>query len=263
LCFVKEATLYDEFALRKGFLQSWDPRVKMAVFLLFIITAVSLKDPLSIGVLYCLCFAMAISSRIPAGFFLMRTWVFIPLFSLIIAVPALFSFVTPGEAVASFHFSDIHFIITRPGLNGAILFVARVTTTVSLAVLLSLTTRHVELLKVLRTFGIPQMFVLTIAMCYRYLFLFADMIENIFTGIKSRVGVIHHHREGRRIVAWNIANMWNRANQMNEEVYNAMLSRGYTGEPRLLTVFRIKRNDWAWMFGAVVLCAGLFFWGRS
>ena len=66
---------------------------------------------------------------------------FIPLFSFCIAIPALFNFVTPGDPVWFFYLFGIKFIITRPGLDGAILFVVRVATSVSLVVLLSLTTQ--------------------------------------------------------------------------------------------------------------------------
>src|SRR5208283_2934484 len=245
--FIKDATLCEEHASHKGFLQSLDARIKTITFLGLLITAVSLKSALLISWLYIFCLILAVISRIPLGFFLLRTWVFIPLFSFCIAIPALFSFVTPGEPVWFFYFFGIKFIITRPGLDGAILFVERVATSVSLVVLLSLTTRHTQLLKILRVFGVPQVFILTVSMTYRYLYLFAQMLENIFTAIKSRVGVVSGHPKGQKVVAWNIANMWNRAEQMNEQVYLAMLSRGYTGEPRVLTKSHPEYKDWAWL----------------
>lgn len=254
-------TLYEEYALRRGFLQSLDPRIKTAAVLMFIVTAVYLKSAFLIGWLYGLCLVLAVCSRIPIGFFLKRTWIFIPLFSLFIVLPALFSFVTPGEPVASFGVLGIEFVITRPGVDGAVLFVTRTAVSVSLAVLLSLTTRHGELLKVLRVFGVPQIFVMTISMCYRYLYLFAVMIENIFTSVKSRVGVVSNRRKGQSIVAWNIANTWNRANRLNEDVYRAMISRGYNGEPRLSDDFRADTKDWLWMVCALAICTGLFFQG--
>jgi cobalt/nickel transport system permease protein len=232
--FIKDATLCEEHASHNGFLQSLDARIKMITFFVFLLIAISLKSALLISWLYAFCLILAVMSRIPLEFFLLRTWVFIPMFSFCIVIPALFSFVTPGEPVWFFYLFGIKFIITRPGLDGAILFVVRVATSVSLVVLLSLTTRHTQLLKVLRMFGIPQVFILTVSMSYRYLYLFAQMLENILTAIKSRVGVVSTTRKGQKVVAWNIANMWNRAEQMNEQVYLAMLSRGYTGEPRIL-----------------------------
>jgi len=259
LAFLKEATLSEECANRKGFLQSLDPRFKTLSLLAFLVTAVSLKSAVLISFLYSLCLLLALFSRIPLTHFLQRTLLFIPLFSLFIVLPTLFSMVTPGEPVWSFHLLGIHGIITRPGVDGAFSFVVRIATSVSLVVLLSLTTRHSELLKVLRIFGVPQLFVLTLSMCYRYLYLFATMVENIFIAIKSRVGVVSHHRHGQKVVAWNIANTWNRTTHISEEVYMAMLSRGYTGEPRQLSEFHATPKEWFWLFCAVIICAGLLY----
>jgi len=261
--FLKEAVLCEEHAVRGGFLQSLDPRIKTVTFMLFILTAVSLKAAAPVGWLYLICLILAVCSNVPIGFFILRTWVFIPLFSLFIAIPALFSAVTPGEPVCEFFILGIKLIITRPGLDGAILFVTRIATSVSLVVLLSLTTRHAELLKVLRGLGVPKVFVLTVSMCYRYLYLFAVMVENIFTAVKSRVGVVVHYKRGQQIVAWNLANMWNRAYRMNEDVYNAMLSRGYTGEPKILSEFHIRFRDWAWLSVSIITCTALFYWGHK
>jgi len=261
LSFLKDATLCEDHANRKGFLQSLDPRIKTITFLAFLVTTVSLKSAAWISWLYVLCLILAVCSNVPLGFFLLRTWVFIPLFSLCVAIPALFSFVTPGEPVCQFILLGIKFIITRQGLDGAILFVTRIATSVSLVVLLSLTTRHAEVLKVLRVFRVPKVFVLTVSMCYRYLYLFAEMVENIFTAVKSRVGIAVQHKRGRQIVAWNIANMWNRAYGMNEDVYNAMLSRGYTGEPKLLSKFHTRFRDWAWIMFSMLACVVFFYLG--
>ena len=143
--FIKNATLCEENALRKGFLQSLDPRIKTISFLIFLLTIVSLKGIAFIWCLYALCLFLTCISRIPIGFFLIRTWVFIPLFSLCIAIPALFSFVTPGTAIGSFYFFGSSLVITKQGLDGATLFVARTITSVSFVVLLSLTTKHAAL----------------------------------------------------------------------------------------------------------------------
>jgi len=269
--FIKDATLCEEHAAHKGFLQGLDARIKTITFFAFLLTAVWLKSAFLIGGLYVFCLILAVMSGISLGFFLLRTWVFIPLFSFCIAIPALFSFVTPGEPVWIFYILGIKLIITRPGLDGAILFVVRTATSVSLVVLLSLTTRHTQLLKVLRIFGIPQVFILTVSMCYRYLYLFAQMVENILIAIKSRVGVVSTPQKGQKVVAWNIANMWNRAQQMNEQVYLAMLSRGYTGEPHILTksqpgtsVIPAKAGiykDWAWALFSIAMVVLFLYWG--
>jgi len=256
LAFLKRSIFSDEFASQKGLLQSLDPRVKTTTFLLVILQILFTKDILIVACLYLFCLLLALASGIGLGYFLKRTWVFIPLFSLFIAIPAIFSVFTPGETLFTFKLVGFTLIITRQGLQGATLFVARVATSVSFVILLSITTKHFALLKVLRIFGIPQILVMTLGMCYRYIYLFVEIIENTYLAIKSRVGTRVHYKRGQHIVAWNIAYLWARSYQLNEEVYNAMLSRGYRGEPVVEHDFKVKSKDWLWL-ACVVAALGV------
>ena len=259
LSFLKESLFADEYALQKGLLQSIDPRIKTATFLLFLVFVLLAKNVSVLLTLYALCLLLTYCSNIYLTFFFKRTLLFIPLFSLFIAIPALFNVFTPGDALLSVKILGLNIIITTQGLLGAVLFVVRVTTAVSFVVLLSITTKHFELLRVLRIFRIPQVFVMTFGMCYRYLYLFVEMVENTYRAIKSRVGTGIHYKKGQRIVAWNIALLWQRSYTLNEQVYNAMLSRGYTGEVRLLHDGNIKLRDWLWLAGVVMLFTVIVF----
>jgi cobalt/nickel transport system permease protein len=253
LSFLKESIFADDYATKKGLLQSLDPRIKTLTFLLFIIQILLTKNIILLLCLYVFCLSLAGFSGIRLGFFLKRTWVFIPIFSLFIALPAIFSIITPGEAIAVFHLGAIGLTITRQGLSGAALFVMRVVTSVSFAILLSVTTKHFVLLKVLRIFKIPQVFVMTMGICYRYIYLFVGIIENTYIAIKSRVGNKVHYKKGQHIVAWNIACLWQRSYQLNDQVYQAMLSRGYRGEPMILNDFKIQARDRVWLFTVVII----------
>ncbi len=247
LTFFKEALFADETAALPGVLQALDPRVKMATVLLALLLALFTRSMAVLGVLYLLTLLLAVLSRIPFGIFLLRTWVFIPLFSLMIAVPALFSFVTPGEAV----WSAGPLSVTRPGLAAAGFFVGRVLVSVSLTVLLSLTTRHFELLRALRFFRVPQLFVMVLGMAYRYIYLFVEIVENTHRAIRSRAGTGMHYKKGQKIVTWNIAQLWTRSYSLNEQVYNAMVSRGFRGEPVALGHTRTRPLDWLWLLGSL------------
>jgi len=263
LSFFKESLFAEEYALKKGLLQSIDPRIKTITFLLFLVSVLLTKNIFVLLALYALCLLLAYCSNICLRFFLKRTWFFIPLFSLFIAVPALFSVFTPGDALLSVKIRGLSIIITKQGLLGALLFVVRVTAAVSFVVLLSITTKHFELLRVLRIFKIPQIFVMTVGMCYRYLYLFIEMVENTYRAIKSRVGTGIHYKKGQKVVAWNIALLWQRSYSLNEQVYNAMLSRGYTGEVRLLDDGNVKLRDWLWLSCVVILFIVIFFFNVS
>ncbi|MDD3905822.1 MAG: cobalt ECF transporter T component CbiQ [Candidatus Omnitrophica bacterium] len=263
LSFLKEAVFSDEYASKNGLLQSLDPRIKLATFAVFLCAVLFTKSIPAVLSLYIVSLALARLSGIDLGFFLKRTWIFIPLFSFFIAVPAIFSVFTPGDAMANFKIIGLNFVITRQGFFGAVLFLARVITSVSFAVLLSITTKHFELLKSLRTFGVPQVFVMILGICYRYIYLFTDVVQNTYLAIRSRVGARMHHKKGRQIVAWNMASLWHRSYRMNEEVYNSMLARGYTGEPVTVSDFKTKTADWVWLFFVIFLSAAVLYCGSA
>ena len=254
LTFLKESIFADEYAMRPGLLQSLDPRVKIVTFLLFIIQVLLTKNLVILLFLYVFCLLLAYFSKVSLGFFLKRTWVFIPLFSLFIAIPALFSIFSPGDTLIAWKILGATLTITRQGLGAASLFVTRVILSVSFAVLLSITTRHFVLLQVLRIFKIPQIFVMTLGMCYRYVYLFVEIIENTYLAIKSRVGSRLHYKKGQSVVAWNIAFLWQRSFRLNEDVYKSMLSRGYCGEPLAIGRFKAGAKDWIWLLLSAEVC---------
>lgn len=261
LSFLKESIFADEYAIKQGFLQSLDPRIKVITFILFLVTILLVKSITLCLCLYAVCLALAYFSNIHIGFFLKRTWIFIPIFSFFIAIPAIFSIFTPGKALFIVNMPGAEIIITHQGLFGAILFVMRVLSSVSFAVLLSITTKHFVLLKVLRIFGIPQIFIMTLGMTYRYIYLFLEVVENTYLAIKSRVGTQLHYKKGQHIVAWNISSLWQRSYYLNEAVYKAMLSRGYTGEPIILDDFKTKLRDWWWLFMVTIFLVTLLYLG--
>jgi cobalt/nickel transport system permease protein len=241
--FTKEAISNDEIAARKGFLQSCDPRFKCLSIVLLLCSVCFSRSYYMLGGFYILSVLLALVSSIQPVFFLKRTLVFIPLFSFFIVIPAIFSFVSQGEALVSFRILSLKFSITRQGANAAIIFFLRVLASVSFAILLMLTTRQHVLLKVLRIFKVPQVFVMTMGMCYRYIFLLLDIVQKTFLAIKSRVGIVAASAIHGKIVGATMSGLWLRSYQLHEQVYKAMLSRGYSGEPQVSFDFRARAID--------------------
>ena len=76
--------------------------------------------------------------------------------------------------------------MTQEGVRSALLFVGRVAASVSLAVLLTLTTSWHRLFMALRGLKVPALFVLTVAMAYRYIFLLVGIVTDMHMARKSR-----------------------------------------------------------------------------
>jgi cobalt/nickel transport system permease protein len=220
---------------------------------LLLIAVLMSKSVAELSIMYCAVLILVGISSLGLLFFLERTLLFVPIFSLFIVVPAIFNVVTPGEPLVSFKLFAWTLSITRQGVDSAIIFFMRVLDSVSIAVLLVLTTRQHVLLKTLRIFRVPQLFVMTMGMTYRYIFLFLDIIQKMFVAIKSRVGFISSAKEGRRVVTSNMAGLWLRSYRLQSQVYDAMVSRGYSGEAYVLDEFKVKAGDY--VFSALAFCA--------
>ncbi len=253
---LKETVSVEGVAGRKGFLQGRDPRFKLLSTILLLITVLMSKSVTELSILYCAVFVLVGVSSIGLLFFFERTLLFVPIFSLFIVVPAIFNIVTPGEPLVSFKLFARTLSITRQGIDSAIIFFMRVLDSVSIAVLLVLTTRQHVLLKTLRIFRVPQLFVMTMGMSYRYIFLLLDVIQKTFTAIKSRVGYVSSTGQGRRIVSLQMAGLWLRSYRLHSQVYDAMIARGFSGEAYVLDEFHARAPDVVTLLSALIALIG-------
>ncbi|MGC8838455.1 MAG: cobalt ECF transporter T component CbiQ [Anaerolineae bacterium] len=264
---VQRSVFAEEFARRSGWLQALDPRVKVLTFLGFLLLCALTHRLEVLAALYGLTLALAAAGRIPLGFFVQRVWVFIPLFTGLVALPATFNWVTPGEPLvtlvrfpAGWQFLPPDLSITAQGLRGAAFLVARVATSVSFAVLLVLTTPWAHLLKALAVLRFPTVGILTLGMTYRYLFVFLRVVGDLFLARKSRTVGRTPPGEQRRWIADRIGYLAGRSFHLGHEAYLAMVSRGWSGRARLVDDFRLHWWDGAWAAFSLGVAALVALW---
>jgi len=185
--FLVTSIFSEKYAKSNGLLQTIDPRVKIVSIFLLVITASLLNRIELVASLYFFTLIIAYLSRIELGFFIKRVWLFIPLFTGVVVIPALFNLITPGDSLlyliqpgnslGPWTLAD-GLSITTQGTLSAILLVTRVAASVSLVVLLTLTTRWTDVLCGLQVLRIPKAFVMTLGMAYRYGIYFAHLHYN-------------------------------------------------------------------------------------
>ena len=259
---LRQAMFSDDTAARPGLLQRIDPRVKLASLLGLLLTAAVVRNIEVLVALYLVTVGLAAASRLPVGFFVKRVWLFIPIFTGIVVLPATFSFVTHGHIVVPLGSWFGHRVgLTSQGLHTAALMVARVATSISLVVLLTLTTPWTKLLAALRSLFVPRMFVLVLGMAYRYLFHLLGSVTDMYTARKARmVGAEADVAGGRAFVSASAGALFGKAQALSEEVHMAMVARGYTGEARGLSRGRVRAVDGAWslacLLAAVLVIGG-------
>jgi cobalt/nickel transport system permease protein len=261
--FFQESLASESISKKKGLLQSLDPRFKL-VSILSLVFALSLtKDIRILLAVYLGELALSYASRIGLFFFIKRVWLFIPLFTGVIALPLIFNIFLPGDPLSQIAYlgdarlSPISLpesiYVTRQGVFLAAVFTLRVAASVSAVVLLFLTTPQQVLFKSLRSVGVPKLYVLTLEMAYRYIFLLTDLVKDIYLAKRARTIRAGSTREEQRWVGSRIGYILMRSMSTSEKVHMAMLSRGFAGEVKILESFRAGRRDHAAGFFALSL----------
>ncbi|MDB5078632.1 MAG: Cobalt transporter component CbiQ [Chloroflexi bacterium] len=254
---IAQAVFTEEHSRKAGWLQQLDPRAKLGMFLAMVLAgSFTGSFPVLVG-LYLVTLLAARLSQVPFDFFVKRVWLGIPFFAGIVVVPSIFF--TPGERPLSFTVGSLIIGPSIPGLIGASIFISRVAVSVSLAVLLVVTTPWADLLKSLQALHVPQVFILLLSMTYRYIFLFLRSAVDMFEARKSRMVGWTSGKEQRKWIAGSVGNLMNRSFKMSNDVYSAMLARGFTGETRSFNTFRMEGRDWTALFLTIGVAAAAVF----
>ena len=254
---LEQSIFAEKIARQKGLLQALDPRLKL-ISIVMLLFAVSLSRQLSvIAVLYFWALILAAASAIPLGFFIKRVWVFIPFFTGVVALPALF--ITPGPVLINLPFG---MVITHTGAVTALFLLLRVGTSVSFAVLFVLSTPWNSVLKALGVLRVPDVIVLVLGMTYRYIHLLLHTANDMFLSRKSRILRRMSGAEERRLTAATAGTLLGKSLQLSSEVHLAMESRGYRGYPRTMDRFQMQWFDWAAALVVIIVTAVAIWMGR-
>jgi cobalt ECF transporter T component CbiQ len=257
---LRQVMFSEDLAARQGLLQRIDPRVKVLGLLVLLVALGLVHNVEILAAAYLLTLALAAASRVPVAFFVKRVWLFVPIFTGIVVLPATLSIVTPGDVVLPLWTWDgTQHGLTAQGLTSAALVISRVATSVSLVVLLTLTTPWVRLLAALRVLGVPRVFVLVIGMAYRYVFLLLGAVTDMYEARKARtVGAQKHDASARSFLSASAGTLFGKAHHLSEEVHQAMEARGYRGEARTVSSFRLRATDAAAALAVVLVAVAAY-----
>jgi cobalt ECF transporter T component CbiQ len=245
---LENALFAEEISARPGLFQSLDPRVKV-VSILALLIGVSLSHSLwVIATIYLIVLLFAWRSAIPANFFIKRVWLMLPFFTGLVILPALF--ITPGPVLLHLPFG---LTITRTGVITDLFLLSRLSTSVSLTLLLILTTPWNTVLSALSVLRVPDVFILILGMTYRYLYLLLHTANDMFLSRQSRVVGRLSTAEERRLMAATTATLLSKSLNLSSEVYLAMQSRGFRGSVVTLKPFSMRGQDWGWLIFFLVI----------
>jgi cobalt/nickel transport system permease protein len=269
-----ERMLFQETTVgSEGMLQSLDPRAKLLCALVLLVAVSFVQNLWLLGGLYAGVLVVALVSGVDGFLFLKRVWFFVPVFTGAMALPATLSWVTPGNPLWTLHQFDQELrlgsmtlpatlAITDTGLAVAGRFVFRVAVSVSVVVLLVMTTRWQGLLRALRVLGVPHFFVFALHMCYRYIHLLLRLLLDLHLGRRSRTLRRSRWMQDQAWMANRAGYLFKRSERLSESVYQAMLSRGFQGEPKLLDDPQWQGRDIVAMTCVAGLCLAMVLLSR-
>jgi cobalt/nickel transport system permease protein len=265
---IREALFSEQYSRKAGLLQGIDPRTKLVASLALLVTVSLVHSHWLLWTIYVAILLLALGSRIEFWFFFNRVWLFVPLATGIVILPAMLNWVTEGNSVLVLHqfqqplqighwsFPET-LAITDNGIRSAMLFVSRVGISVSIAVLLTLTTTWQKLLRSLRVLGVPQFFVFTLGMTYRYIHLLLSVLLDIHLGKTSRTLRASSSSQEQKWVTSRMGYLFKRSHHLGESVYAAMLSRGFQGEAKILEELQWSAFDVVAIAISLTFCVGV------
>lgn len=246
-----------EVSRRAGLFQSLDPRVKLISVLSLLVSVSLSRSLLVIVAIYGLAILFAWLSAVPTDFLLKRVWLALPFFTGLIVLPALF--VTPGPALL---YLPLGLVITRTGAVSGLFLLLRVSTSVSLTLLLILTTPWNTLLSALAILRVPDVFVLILGMTYRYIYLLLHSANDMFLSRKSRVVGRLSAADNQRMLAAIGGTLLVKSINLSNEVFLAMQSRGFRGTMISPKPFKMHPRDWIWLFSLEATVVASILLGR-
>lgn len=250
---------FDRYHEKESLLHRLDPRVKVLVAVIFIVSNALLPDGawFAFGFAWLFLLLCNLLSKLGAGYTFKRSLIALP-FALI-AITVLFS--APGKPLSSFVFLGMDFTITDAGLLRFVSILIRSWLSVQMAILLVAVTRFPDLIHALEHLRVPAVLTTIIAFLYRYLFVLTDEVFRLLRARESRSGSVSGSRSGggvawRAKVAGNMAGqLFLRSYERSDRIYNAMLARGYAGRLYTLNPHEMKSKDY---FATAVAVAVIF-----
>ena len=185
-------------------------------------------------------------ARVGLGFTFKRSFVVIP-FTLV-AISAIFS--PLGEPLAVWNLGFVTLVPTDFGLIRFFSILIRSWLSVQMAILLVATTQFPDLIHALEHLRLPRILTTIIAFLYRYLFVLSNEALRIIRARDARSAGLPGVKQGGSL-SWRaktsgsmVGQLFLRSYERSDRIYNAMISRGYTGHIRTFNPHEMGHSDW-------------------
>jgi cobalt/nickel transport system permease protein len=240
--------VFDQYHFGESRIHQLDPRIKVLVTVGFILSNALLPDGSwpAFALAWLLLLMANDAANIGLGFTLKRSFVALP-FALV-AVSAIFS--PLGRPLVEWNLGFITLAPTDFGLIRFVSILLRSWLSVQMAILLVATTQFPDLIHAFEHLRLPRVLTTIIAFLYRYLFVLSNEALRILRARDARSAGLPGIKGGGSL-QWRAKTTGSMAGQLflrsyerSDRIYNAMISRGYTGHIRTLNPHVMNSADW-------------------
>ncbi len=244
---LKEVSSFIAHALtpapRAGLLGDVKPLTYVVVSLTLVITSILMRSPAALAFLTVSAPPLAWASGVRLREFIKREYSFIPPLTAVVALPAIFNFVTPGRELVSTQLAGWTVSVTYDGVESALVLLLRVTAATSFIVMVSLKYDPADLAESLKSLMLPSLIVDSTHLMLRHSLTLARLTAKMIDGRRARV-------VGREptLYSWRrwgeaIGALYIRSVGLSEMTYKAMKARGYGNQCLERRRFSVGRDD--------------------
>ncbi|WEU40247.1 MAG: cobalt ECF transporter T component CbiQ [Candidatus Odinarchaeum yellowstonii] len=239
--FFKEALIIEESARKNFFIQKLDPRIKIIATFTGIICVSLIQGIILYFIILSATVFLAASGRINLKDFFLRGLTFIVFFTVIISLPL--PFTTPGEIIAEANILGLNLTVTKQGVYAALNLVLRVWTALNLLNLLVMSTLFDKITAALSSMHAPRLLTVTFDLTLKYIFVLVHEAIRVSRAQEARRSWKPGFMERVKSVIPVTYNILLRSHLKANNIYHAMLARGFNGDYRSLNQLKIRRSD--------------------
>ncbi len=256
-------------AKKDGFFQSLDSRVKVLFLLFFVVLVSSTSLIICHLIIASILMFLCLLSKLDFIHIYKRVFAIGFVFGFLIFIPASLNIFTKGErAFTVLQFSKSYtwwiytipqeIFVTHEGIQSVLRLTFKVINSVSIVLLVVSTTTFDRIVKSLSFFKIPHIFLLTLTLTYKFIFILSNTVVETYHSIKMRWWNRGSVKEAEEIVAGRIGYLFRKSWERYELVYQSMLARGFNGKVNFCYFEKLKPGDYLFILTFLFVFCILF-----
>lgn len=245
-----------DIASRCGRLQLLDARVKV-LFWVLLLMIISFKSTVySLACIAGMIAMLTLGARVGPGHVYGKVLPLTFFFGVLLSAPSMLNIFAPGTLVFPLitlqgPVSVLTITIpqqigvTEEGLTICLRLVLRVFASLSLSILMLSVTPFPEIIRALKLFHVPDFLLLILTLTGKYIYLFAQTVLDMYRAMKVRLVLGISSADFRVWSTGRMATIFRKTQMRADDIYRAMLCRGFSGEIRLAGARHLCISDWA------------------